>query len=97
MHLELSSLTALSHGMSPLIGFSDTQFLCVVLEYLMSSVSKNDQALNAAIMQAASAVAYTVMMFGKDTREMRETAGSLLGIMNQCLDSMDAAGFVLPD
>ncbi len=96
-HLELSVLTALSHGMSPLMGFSDSQFLCVVLEYLRGLVSRDNQAINAAIMQAASAVAYMVMMFGKDIREMREAAGSLLGVMDQCLDSMDAAGFVPPE
>lgn len=93
-HLELSGLTALSHGMSPLMGLSESTLLCAVLEDLSGMVSEDDLDLDAEIMQSASAVAYMVVMFGRDIRDMREAAGWLQGIIARSLDAMEGAGRV---
>lgn len=91
-NVELAGIMAFSGGLSDLTGGTDCDFMVRVLEAIRDLASSSDTSAQAELLQAASEVTYTAVMFGTDLRGSVEAARALLAIADSVLGSMEADG-----
>lgn len=91
-NVELAGIMALSGGLSDLTGGPDGGFMVKVLKAIGGLAGAADTSAQAELLQAASEVTYTAVMFGTDLRGSAEAARALLGIADTVMASMEARG-----
>ena len=94
-HVEYAGLMAMSSGLSRLTGGSDGGFMESIMDALSRRVSETDQSANAMLMQSASEVAYTSVLFVTDLSSSVRTLSAMLAMSDRILDLMGASG--VPD
>lgn len=94
-HVEYAGLMAMSSGLSRLTGGSDGGFMESIMDALSRRVSETDQSANAMLMQSASEVAYTSVLFVTDLSSSVRTLSAMLAMSDRILDLMGTSG--VPD